>query len=376
MKKPVDLLIIAGEPSGDAHGQKLIQNLKKARPSLHIAAVGGPNIRKEEVEILLPMEKLSVMGFFDVFLALPRLIYLWRSLRKKIETLQPKAVLFIDYPEFNLRLARSLKKRGFSGKNIHYICPSVWAWGKKRIKIMEKALDLLLTIFPFEEDLFTKSSLTACYTGNPSQIAVQSHKKNGAFLEKYPSNIPLLGLFPGSRKKEIIRNLPWQIRAAKKMGQHAAIALSDKKHQKLIENILKKEEFKADLIFPEERFDLMERVDQAIATSGTVTLELALFSTPTLVVFAIRTVDYLIAAKCLGIDLPFYCIVNILEEKAIFPELFGPNLTPSRIDYWTKQFLQNPQALARCKEDLEMVKKKLTKKSASLSKRILLEIGV
>ncbi|MBS0627154.1 MAG: lipid-A-disaccharide synthase, partial [Verrucomicrobia bacterium] len=148
--KNYDLFIFAGEPSGDLHGEALIQNLRSLHPEITISGVGGPKMRAAGLDSILEMEQFQVMGFIAVFLSLPKLIRYFYFLAKTILFLKPKAVLFIDYPGFALRLERHLKKKHFKGKIIHYICPSVWAWGKKRIPLMEKTLDLLISIFPFE----------------------------------------------------------------------------------------------------------------------------------------------------------------------------------------------------------------------------------
>ncbi|MEL7431387.1 MAG: lipid-A-disaccharide synthase [Chlamydiota bacterium] len=378
MGKTVDLIVVTGEPSGDAHGQKLTQKLQQRRPDLQIAAVGGDFLRQESIELIFPMERLQTMGFFDLIPSLPKIAYWFFFLRKKILALNPKGVVFIDYPGFNLRLQRSLRKKGYKGKLIQYICPSVWAWSKGRIPLMEQSLDLLLTIFPFEEALFQNSPLEARYVGNPSyeEISIhESRKKKGGSWEKHAKG-PLLALFPGSRKKEIYRNFPLQILAAKEVSATPVVSCAKKEHEPLLRSIMEQNHFSAEIVRGDRRHDLMQSADMAIATSGTVTLELALFGTPTLVTFAIPTKDYLFAAKCLRIDLPFYCIVNILENAPIFPELFGPNLTPARVKYWAKHWLSNEERRKDCKENLKTLQNRLGKRGKTAEEAILFEIGV
>ena len=152
---PIDLFISSGEPSGDLQGSLLIEALLKERSSIRIGAVAGPRMRRLPIEPYFEMEQLSVMGFIDVIAAIPHLIRQFFQIRNKILELNPKAVVCIDYPGFHLRLEKSLRKKGYRGKLIHYISPTVWAWGKKRIPQMEKTLDLLLTIFPFEKKCFS-----------------------------------------------------------------------------------------------------------------------------------------------------------------------------------------------------------------------------
>lgn len=325
-----DLFILAAEPSADLHGAKLVEELLRIRPNLKIAAVAGPRMRKLQVETHFPMENLQVMGFIDVLAALPRIAKQFFAIRKKILELQPKAVVLIDYPGFNLRLERSLRKKKYKGRLIHYICPTVWAWGKKRIPRMAETLDLLLTLFPFEKKCFSKTPLEVEYVGHPltAQISPVTDKKDE----------PILALFPGSRNTEILRNFPLQLSSAKKLLTAApdlkiAVSIAQSAQEPLLRSIAKDTPLH---FYPAEKnYELMKSARVALATSGTVTLELALHKVPTVVNFAIRPIDLFLAQKIFRINLPFYCIVNIILSKSVFPELFGPNLTEKNLDYWT-----------------------------------------
>ncbi len=253
------------------------------------------------------MENLQVMGFLDVLVALPKLCRQFYQIRDKILELKPKAVICIDYPGFHLKLAKSLKKKGFKGKLIHMVAPTVWAWKKGRIPQMAQTLDLLLTFFPFEPQCFAHTPLPTHYVGHPLSSAVQNFQPKGQFLGQ-----KILGIFPGSRKTEIERNLPIQLAVAKRLQQ------MDPSFKIVISNA-------QDPI--EQNYELMRASYLALATSGTVTLELALHNTPTIVSFAIRRLDCFIAQKIFRINLPFYCIANIVVNKQVFPEFFGPNFT-------------------------------------------------
>lgn len=316
----VDLFVFAGEKSADLHGEQILLALKKRHPDLRIAGVGGLKMRAVGMQSLLHMEQFQVMGFLDVFLSLPSLIRHFYAIARAILTLQPKLVLTIDYPGFNLRLARHLRKKGYTGKICHYICPSVWAWGKKRIPLMIDNLDLLLTILPFEKALFKNTSLEVEYVGNPlvEKIRTYAYKP---FVEKKK----ILALFPGSRRKEIERNLSLQLEAAKAFPDFALyISLSQESYAPLIESIAGKD---VHLVPSDYTYELMRAAHFAIAKSGTVTLELALHRTPTIVTFGISTLDLFIAKDLLRIRLPFYCLANIIAHKEVFPELIGPAFT-------------------------------------------------
>lgn len=364
----VDLFIIAGEPSGDAQGAKLVEELLKQRPSMKIGAVAGPKMRSHQIESFFPMENLQVMGFIDVFLALPKILRQFFSIRSKILELRPKAVLFIDYPGFNLRMQRSLRKKGFAGKLIQFVCPSVWAWGKKRIPMMTKHLDLLFTLFPFEAACFKDTKLPVQFVGHPLAASIASFKPNDGFRKKYGFGEAekILAIFPGSRKKEIERNLPLQLRAAKKLLSldpkiHIGISIAHPVFESEIRTLIRTfdDPPPVSLIPPEEGYDLMKAAWLAVATSGTVTLELALHGTPTVVNFAIRPLDCFIAQKIFRIDLPFYCIVNILLSKSVLPELFGPHFTSDKLFFWMAKMGFDLSLRDSCIKSLTEVRKSL-----------------
>ncbi len=338
--QPIDLFLLAGEPSGDLQGAALIEELLSLDPTLRIAAVAGPRMRKFPIECIEPMESLEVMGFIDVVKALPHIAKLFFSLRKKILALQPKAFVGIDYPGFNLRMHASLRKKGYKGKQIHYICPTVWAWKKGRIAKMEQSLDLLLTILPFEPNCFKHTSLRTEYVGHPLTLPISKAQLDPTFRDRFGFGKAdkILALFPGSRKVEIERNLPLMLKTAEKLqaqDSHLRIAISKN-------------------FPPEETYHLMQNAHLALAKSGTVTLELALHKTPTVVQYAIKPLDLFLAKKIFRIDLPYYSLPNIILQKEVFPELFGPFLTEeTHLAYATKLWFDEQirqKTIAGCSE--------------------------
>lgn len=326
----IDIFILAAEPSADRLGADLISELKKLKPDLKIAAVAGSEMRQQKIYTFLPSEKIEAFGFLDILFSLPRIIKYFFKIRNFILKTNPRSALFIDFPGFNLKMEKALRKKGYTGKLIHYVSPTVWAWHKSRTKSMEKTLDLLLSIFPFEKDYFAASSLKVKYVGHPLYVKTETAK---TFLEE-----PIIALFPGSRKKVIKRNLPLQLKAAEKIIESnpklkCAVSISHKAFHPLIEKIIAK--FPKENIFlvpGSQNYDLMTRSKLAIATSGTITLELMFHKVPTVVTYAIKPLDLFIARKVLKINLPFYCIVNILAgNKEIFFEHFGPNFNLEKV---------------------------------------------
>lgn len=358
-----DIFIFAAEDSADFFGQYLIQELLFLNPKLKILCVAGPRMRQLNITTLLEMENFQVMGFMDVVAALFKLIKNFFFLRRSILKANPKICVFIDYPDFNLLLEKSLRKKGYKNKLIHYVAPTVWAWRKKRADFMAKYLDLLLTVFPFEQPYFSHTKLDVRYIGHPLAYDIISRQTASCSKD-------LIGIFPGSRKKEIEKNLPYQLLTAKKLLQkdkslRFAVSAAN---NKLIEKIFKKRGLdKADFIFfeREKNYEFMEKLKLAFATSGTITLELALHKVPTIVNYAINPLDLFIAAKIIKINLPYYCMVNIIAGKQIFYELYGPNLTVENLYDRANTFLYDAKAINDCLSNCENLIKTLKIKNAN-----------
>jgi lipid-A-disaccharide synthase len=328
-----DVFIVTGEMSGDLLGSSLIKALKNQ--NLEITGVFGPKMRAEIPSCFMEMEEFQVMGFVDVVKHLPSLMSNFFKIRDEILRTSPKVVVTIDYPDFNLRLLKSLKNHGFQGKLCHYVCPSVWAWRASRIKTIESCVDQLLCLLPFEEKLF--STGIATYIGHPlmSEILMRENPKN------------LVALFPGSRRKEIERNLPLQLKAFKKLqGEYpdlkATVSVAHVKYLSLIKEM-------TDLPLSFEPQELMKSASLAIAKSGTVTLELALFGVPTVVTYEISALDYFVAKHLLRIKLTHYSLPNIIAGTEIFPEHIGHHLSSEAVAASLKKIFKSPETLNQLK---------------------------
>lgn len=335
MTHPKRLFIFAGEPSGDLHGSRLASILKEKSSEIIIEGVAGPKMRSENVHGPLKMEDFEVMGFSDVIRALPKLYSHFHCILNTILKSSPDGVILIDYPGFNLRLAKALKKKGFQGRIIQYISPSVWAWGKHRITEMEKTLDLLLTIYPFEAAHFSNSTLKTHFIGSPLQeyISQYNYDENWRSQLHIPAERKLIALFPGSRKGEILRNLPIILDAANQLQQHdpmvnfAISCFNEATEDYLNQHLKHFPNLKVLYRIPKHfTYELMRDSACAIAKSGTITLELALHKCPTTVIYKLSTLNRLYAKYILKVNLPHYCIVNILAKKEVFPELIEKGL--------------------------------------------------
>lgn len=339
MKSNRRLFIFAGEKSGDLHGGHLAAALSQDFPNILIDGVAGPDMRSQGITGPLVMEDFEVMGLSDVILSLPKLYRQFYLVRDHIMATAPEAAILIDYPGFNLRLAKALRKKGYAGKIIQYVSPTVWAHGKKRIETMSKTLDLLLTIYPFEAHCFTGTSLNVSYVGNPLCEYIRNYHYDDAWQQKcgLPNSQHLIALFPGSREGEISRNLPIILESAemvlKKYPETVfGISCIHPKTEEILKKLASTHLQKALFCIPTRyTYELMRDSRSAIAKSGTVTLELALHNRPTVVIYQLSILNRIYAKYYLKLNLPHYCIVNILAQKTAFPELIESGLTPQNL---------------------------------------------
>ena len=349
------IFIFAGETSADLYGAALINQLKEKMPHIHFFGVGGPNINTQNVEIIYPMEQFQVMGISDVMKQLPQLLLNMFILKKTILTRNPQLCLFIDQPTFSMRLAKQLRKAGFSGKIAQFVAPTVWAYKKERADIMARDFDLLLTLFSFEPQHFAHTTLKTIWTGHPITEIIP-HRPD--------TKRDLFTLFPGSRPAEIARNLPIQLEAAclfcKETGlQQIAISTASANFDDLIAQIITKTRLKtgyAGNIIPvtfAERYSAMQRSVLALAKSGTVTLELALHEVPTVVTYTLSALNRFVAKNIFKLNLPFYCIVNILKGSEVFPEYIQNQATAQEIAEALLQFQNDASSVENCQKQCQ-----------------------
>jgi lipid-A-disaccharide synthase len=337
------IFIFAGEPSGDVIGASLIASLKQRDPDTVLTAVAGPEMRAQEIDLFLRSEQFAVMGIFDVLKALPRIVRLFLKVRNRILESNPDGVVLIDYPGFNLRLAKSLRKRGYKEKIIHYVAPTVWAHGAGRIKTLVNTLDLLLLIFPFEKEIFQKTPLEARYVGDPLWDKISNYDY------KSDPRKNLIALFPGSRTGEIQRNLPLILAAVELLKRDipdATFALSVANDE--VKPLLEKTGL--EMIPTEGTYDLMACARTAIAVSGTVNRELAIHQIPTTVVYLPGRITGFIAKTIMGLNLPYYSIANIIAGRELFPEFIDYKVDPREVAQAVKPLYLEGEARDRCLE--------------------------
>ncbi|SPN74072.1 Lipid-A-disaccharide synthase,lipid-A-disaccharide synthase,Predicted membrane protein,lipid-A-disaccharide synthase,Lipid-A-disaccharide synthetase [Chlamydia serpentis] len=319
----------AGEASGDILGSKLIQSIKFLYPNMTFSGVGGPSMRQEDFQPLLHTEEFQVSGFVEILGSLFKLFRNYRKILKNILQQKPATLIFIDFPDFHFFLIKRLRKRGYRGKIVHYVCPSIWAWRPTRKRTLEKYLDTLLLILPFEKDLFNNTSLETIYLGHPLVEEISNYKELMSWKETFLiSDRPIIAAFPGSRRGDIARNLQVQIQAflssSVSQTHQLVVSSSNPEYDTIIREMLQKEGCKRSQVVPANlRYELMRSCDCALAKCGTIVLEAALNQTPTIVTCQLRPLDTFIAKYIFKILLPAYSLPNIIMDSIIFPEFIG-----------------------------------------------------
>lgn len=326
------LLVIAGEDSGDMHAADVIRALKAQRPDVTAWGIGGEKLRAEGVELLHDTREMDVLGIVEVLKRYPFFKRTFAEVVAEVENRKPDAALLVDYPGFNLRLARELKKRGV--KVLYYVCPQVWAWNRRRIPKMAEIIDRLMVIFPFEVEVFKDVDLKVDFVGHPMVDELRE------FRDKDPEPLPWNGkkkiaLLPGSRKQEISYILPRLLETAQLMEQSrpdiSFLIPVPERRLALVESALQKTgkaPRNISIVVGKSR-EVLKQADAAFVASGTATLEAALLGCPTVLVYRGSFLNYLFVRAMIRI--PWLGIANIVSGKEIMPERLQYEMTPLKL---------------------------------------------
>ncbi|MBL7790658.1 MAG: lipid-A-disaccharide synthase [Chitinophagales bacterium] len=317
MRDQNHLFIISGEASGDLHGSNLVKELLTQNPSLKISAWGGGKMQAAGAHILKHYRELAFMGFYEVIRNLPTIIRNFGLVKKQILEVNPKIVVLIDYPGFNLRLLPWLKKNGFVV--IYYIAPQAWAWKENRVKKMAKYIDELLVILPFEEEFFQKRGVKTEFVGHPLlQSKVESRKL------KDKSQIALL---PGSRKQEVEHILPVMLSVQSELlGYKFLVAAMSHLGKDFYRKIIGNKDI--ELVFDDSE-KVINNSDIAMVSSGTATLQTALAEVPQIVCYKSGLLNYEIGKRL--IKVPFISLVNLIFGREIVKELIQDDLSKENL---------------------------------------------
>jgi lipid-A-disaccharide synthase len=340
-------LIVAGEASGDLYGGRLASELGKRFPSIQITGMGGKQMDQAGVKLLYDYSNVTVIGVFEVLSKLKHLKEAFALLRNWIEKERPDFAILIDFPDFNFRLARFLKKQGI--KVFYFISPQIWAWRKNRINFLRDHVDLMICVLPFEKSLYEQAGVPCVYCGHP---LVEIVREELAIQPQFnPNQRPLIGLMPGSRQVEIERHLPVLLKTASMIreshgGETVIIWPAQVEAPELIAD-------PAVHLVRENRYAAMKACDLLIVASGTSTLECAILGVPLLIVYRVSPVSWQLGKVLVRV--PYYGLVNWIAGEKIVPEFMQERMNPDELAQAALEILNNSDKADRMKINLSAV---------------------
>ena len=354
------LAIVAGDPSGDAHGAHLVAALTQHDPSLRFFGLGGPRLEEAGVTLLDHLTHAASIGPFDAAKHLRRFVQARDRFAEALRTQRPEAVILIDFGDYNLPVIAPLAKRA-GCRVIYYISPQLWAWGRFRLHWVRRYVDRMIVLFRFEEAFYQRVGVPVTTVCHPLMERIVAERgEPAADLGLSPSRMTV-GLMPGSRRQEVARHLPLMLRAARRIAWHMpglqfllpkAPGLPEQAFDAL------RHAHGLDLVVTEDRMsDCLQATDAAIVASGTATLEAALYRVPMAVVYRTSLPTYLAAKSVLRI--PHIAMVNVIAGRAVVPEFVQYGARPGRIASAIVSLLRDRDRRERMRAELQMVREQL-----------------
>ena len=350
--------IIAGEASGDLHGSNLIKELKKLDNSSHFRCWGGDLMSQECNYLVKHYKDYSHMGFFEVFINLKKILNNLSFCKKDIKKYNPDVIIYVDFPGFNLRIAKWAKKNKF--KNHFYISPQIWAWKQNRIKTIRKVIDRMYVILPFEKKFYSSINFNVHYVGHPLLDVIKTNKNEA--LNRGQEKI--IALLPGSRDQEIKKILPEMINIIKNFKNYSfyICAAPSQKRSTYLKYIKDKNIEKVKIV-ENQTYEILSKSSAALVTSGTATLETALFKIPQVVCYKSSWISIMIG-KFLLRNLKYISLVNLILDKEVVKELIQENLNEKNLTSELKNILEGDHRINMLKSYNELIDK-LGNKGAS-----------
>ena len=372
MKSAYKIMVVAGESSGDLHAAKLIKALRESAPdtSFEFFGAASQKLRDAGVEPIVNADDLSVVGMLEIGRSLPMFWKALRDLKRAALEREPVAVILVDFPDFNLKLAKSLKRKGL--KVIYYISPQFWAWRKYRVKTIYKYVDLVITILPFEKDWYARQGIhNVEYVGSPLAKEVRASLSKQEFCSKHDLDLsmPIISLLPGSRHKEIVRILPLLLEGGALMeGKNGniqfiiALASGRTLHEAARAIEQSSASPKTVLIVQNETYDALNASDAAAVTSGTATLETGIIGTPMVIVYKTSALNYALLRPMISVE--HFGLVNLIAGERVAKELIQGDFTPPALSKELLRLLE-PKVNRKMREKLKTVTDRLGHGGAS-----------
>jgi len=344
MSQILRIMIVAGEPSGDAHAASLVRALRDVAPETEFDFFGatGRLMRAEQVKKIVDADQLAIMGIVEVGRVLPRFIKAFRALKRAAFELQPHAVILVDWPEFNLRLAKALHRRGL--KVIYYISPQLWAWRPKRVSRIQRDVDLLLSILPFEADWYKERGVTHVeYVGHPlaGEVKPRFSRLEFCLRQQLDPQRPIISFLPGSRLKELQRILPPMLAAVKEINHkrpdvQCVLCVAPSRTTEETREIIARQNgtnlwggFETLKIIHGETREALAASDASAVASGTATLEAALVGTPMVIVYKESSINWHTLGRLITAE--HFGLVNLVAGERLVTELMQNDLTGSQL---------------------------------------------
>jgi lipid-A-disaccharide synthase len=360
-------MIVAGEASGDKHGANLVSALRGLRPDLRFEffGAGGDEMRQAGAETLVDAREVAIMGALEVARAMPKFLRVFRRLSEAANERKPRLIILIDWPEFNLRLAKRLKRDGH--RVVYYISPQIWAWRSYRIRTVKRYIEKMLVILPFEKDYYERAGVEVDYVGHPLLDSVRVTATREEFRSRHglDQSNPVIALLPGSRHSEMKYILPPMVEAVKLLNRshpHFQFILP-------LARTFEAREISAQIdstglrVIEHDTYNAVAAADLAVVASGTATLETAIIGSPLIIVYRASQLNWRIFRPL--INTPFVGMPNLIAGKEIAPELLQDDLNAERLSKLIVEFLNDPARLMRSRNELAEVRKKLGEAKAS-----------
>jgi len=364
--------IIAGEASGDLHGSNLIKSLREMDDRADIRCWGGDLMKTAGATLVKHYQDLAFMGFAEVLSNLPTILRNLSFCKNDIISFAPDALILIDYPGFNLRIAAWAKKAGF--RVIYYISPQVWAWKESRVKTIKSSVDKMLVILPFEKAFYKKWDFEVDYVGHPLVEVIdhyQSNPKPFYSSLKKGNREKLVALLPGSRRQEILKKLPVMLEMSKNFPEHHfVVAMAPGVDPAFYESLL--QNYPAVSSVVNQTYELLLHAKAACVTSGTATLETALFGVPEVICYKGSAISYQIAKRLIRVK--YISLVNLIMDKPVVKELIQDEFNEEQLRHELGQILENSLKQKQMKEDYNKLKSILSeggKASSNAAKKIM-----
>lgn len=362
MSRNKELLVVAGEASGDLHGARLVSELRRLVPGLETFGLGGDELAAAGLQPVAHSSEVSVVGITEVWRVLPRIREVFASLLAEVDRRRPDAAVLIDFPDFNLRLARELEKRGL--RVIYYISPQVWAWRKGRVRTISKLVDRMLVLFPFEVDFYRRHHVDVVHVGHPLVDEVPALPN--AWEQGEPEGPFRVALLPGSRLGEVESLLPTMLEAVRHMAAELPVEALLIKAPTVPREVLEEQIQLSGLpvrIVSEDRFAAVADSHLALCASGTATLEVGLLGTPMIVLYRLGFWTWSLARML--VRLPYVSLVNLVLGRKVVPELLQGSANPERIAAEAEHILLEERVRNEMRAGLAELRAKLGEGGAS-----------